>query len=325
MFAYLPRSVFIAATLMCFAPLGGCANYIFETFNTDTRGDSISMDAKQRVLLVTHEGGKTRDRKIVCAEPSPDAYSVSAASASGSIAYSVPGAPGANGAAGTPGTQGGGGLSGGRNETGASLAMRTQTVQLLRDGLYRACEAYMNGAIDQFQYNVLLVNMDRLMTTLMGIDAIAGTQNVAPSAITAAAVGTSSKTTSADGKVPGVDQSTTAGTAQAPFVSSVTVQPAGVVQSEAIANVILAAHSHSATPALCVSLLASGEMRLDNPGQSTVLRSCDYLLNGLVRKTVADKGDRRAPTAYKVSDQASNATNGTPSGKKASSTGTKPD
>ena len=174
---------FVAVSIVSISPLMGCANYIFKTFDIDRYNDSVSMDAKQRVILTTHEGGKTRDRKIVCAEPSPDALSAMSASASGSGAIAFPSVLPGGGTGSSGGSGGSGGFAASSNEAAASLAMRTQTIQLLRDGYYRLCEAYMNGAIDQHQYNIVLVNIDRLMVTLLGVDGIAGTRNVAPVAI----------------------------------------------------------------------------------------------------------------------------------------------
>jgi len=201
----------------------GCANYIFRSFDLD-RGESLSVDAKQRLVLVTHKGGKTGDRKIVCAEPSPDAYAATAASASASSAFSLPGA------ANTPGTNAGFGFAGARSEAAASLAMRTQTIQLLRDGLYRACEAYMNGAIDQYQYNIVLLNIDRLMITLLGVDAIGGTQKTPATTISAGAPAVS---TSAALKVEG--QSGEPGAS------------AAVVGSAALGSAVLSAGSIAST------------------------------------------------------------------------------
>jgi len=90
--------------------------------------------------------------------------------------------------------------------------------------------------------------------------------------------------------------------------ADVTITPAGAVQSEAIANIVLAAHSHNAYPGLCISLLASGDLRLDNPGQYSVLKSCDYLLNGVVKKTVASRVPvHSTPTSYKVTKNAADA------------------
>lgn len=231
-------------------PLMGCSNHIFEKFDID-RGGSLSVDAKQRVVLVTHKGGKTGDRTIVCAEPSPDALTtLAAASAKADGAFSN-----TNGAAQTNASIA---LSVASSEAAASIAKRTQTIQLLRDGLYRACEAYMNGAIDQHQYNVILTNIDKLMITTLGLETITGT-------------GTASGEGSA---------------------------LASAVQSEAAANIVLAASAHSSLPATCISLLASGELRLDNPGQKALLERCDLLLAGAVNALV--EHPPQPPMQYKM-------------------------
>ncbi len=88
MFVAVLRSMRICALALTLPMLTGCANYIFNRFDIDGSNDSLSIDAKQRVILSTREGGKTRDRKIVCAEPSPDAISATAAAAGGSGAIS---------------------------------------------------------------------------------------------------------------------------------------------------------------------------------------------------------------------------------------------
>lgn len=238
-------------------PLMGCANYIFRPFNIDD-ANSISVDAKQRMVLVTHRGGKSGDRTVVCTEPSPDAISALATSAAANVSATLPSGGGAQGS-------GAAGGSFAMNEAVASIAMRSQTIQLLRDGLFRACEAYMNGAIDHHQYNVVLLNIDRLMVTLLGVDAIGGMGMVQPVAIGATPSGVA---------VPGAKAAAAAGA------------PANTVQSEALANIVMSANAHSSLPALCISLLASGELRLDNPGHHAVLARCDYLLAGTMNNIV---------------------------------------
>ena len=63
--------------------------------------------------------------------------------------------------------QGGGAASASLNEAVAATGLRTQTIQLLRDGLYRACEAYLNGAIDEFGHALLLNKYDETMVSLV--------------------------------------------------------------------------------------------------------------------------------------------------------------
>jgi hypothetical protein len=289
MLASLSRVGFACLLLLS---LGGCANYIFKSFDIDS-GESLSLDAKQRLVLATQKGGKSGNRKIVCAEPSPDAFSATSASAAASTAFTFPTLlPGGQ----TGSTTGSGGIAAARSESAASIGLRTQTIQLLRDGLYRACEAYMNGAIDQNQYNIILLNIDKLMVTLLGIDAIGGTPKAPPVSIIAGAPAVST----AAGKNGASPASASAGggTLTIPEIVDAKIDPAGV-QAEAIANIVLAANSHSSTPALCISLLASGELRPNNPGQASVLASCDYLLHGSIRKGLASP-EIPTPTRYKM-------------------------
>jgi hypothetical protein len=196
-----------------------------------------------------------------------------------------------------------------RSESVASIAMRTQTIQLLRDGLYRACEAYMNGAIDQHQYNIVLLNIDRLMVTLLGVDGIAGTHVVPPVSVSANPPAIDTKATAPGANTEG-DAGVKPGSPIA-YNNNYTIQTTapGAVQSEAIANVILTINSGTSIPSLCISLLASGELRLDNPGQHSVLKNCDYVLNGALQKYV--KAPPRPPREhYYVSKNASQAQHG---------------
>jgi hypothetical protein len=228
------------------------------------------------------------------------------AAVAGSAAYAIPGAGTA------PGTNVGASLALSRTEAAASIGIRTQTIQLLRDGLYRACEAYMNGAIDQFQYNIILTNVHKLTQTLLGIDAIGGTQKAPAVAVYAGGSkittgagaegkqGTSAEIEEDAGSPPKSGEGT--GTAHMVIAPEKGAQAAGDVQAEAIANIVLAANAQSSMPALCVSLLASGEMRLDNPGQNSVMKSCDYLLHGAVRNFVRH-GPQPVPSSYRMSQQ----------------------
>ncbi|GEP61170.1 hypothetical protein [Reyranella soli] len=93
-------------------------------------------------------------------------------------------------------------LGGAFSESAASIGVRTPTIQLLRDGLFRACEAFLNGAIDKEEYNIIVFNYDRIMTALIIVDAI-GAFKLAPTvAITAGGVNVDSagKTTTSFSK-----------------------------------------------------------------------------------------------------------------------------
>jgi hypothetical protein len=91
---------------------------------------------------------------IICTEPSPDvARALSAAAA----------ATAQGGNAGTTGSFGAGGASA---EAVLALTGRSTALLGLRDGLYRACEAYANGAIGADAYALVLSRYGQLMTTL---------------------------------------------------------------------------------------------------------------------------------------------------------------
>ena len=250
-------------------PLLGCADHIFRSFNID-HGESLSVDARQRVILVTHKGGKMRDRTVVCTEPPPD--DATGRSGAGSVVATVdPEGPGKGAQA---------AVATAPNEAMAVIAQRSQTIRLLRDGLYRACEAYLNGAIDQHQYNVVLLNIDKVMVTLLGIDAIGSIQFKDQASL--APVDPSTALDPRAGVAPGSKE----------------------LQTGALTEILFAANAQSSAPALCLSLLASGELRPDNPAQQAVLARCDYLLAGtfehLVRQRPEPAARHGAPAPPKI-------------------------
>ena len=48
----------------------------------------------------------------------------------------------------------------GSGDANFGSAMATGVVQLLRDEMYRACEAYLNGIIDDVAYTLKLARLD---------------------------------------------------------------------------------------------------------------------------------------------------------------------
>lgn len=143
--------------------LAGCGATYKEFTIDGVTPTSLSLDARQRVILVTDKGGPTGARRVVCAEPSPDVFA--ALVASGQISFGVKGIADA-GAASTR-----------LAETVATIARRTATTQLLRDGLYRACEAYMNGVIGQGEYRQIIMAYDEILITLVALEGL-GRPNV---------------------------------------------------------------------------------------------------------------------------------------------------
>jgi DNA-binding transcriptional MerR regulator len=134
----------------------------------------VFIDAEQRVVLSGLRSARydwrldpqnnyqwvqvEEPRLVVCAEPSPDALSAIAAQAGLSVS-DVSQAISAQG---------------GLSETAANIGLRTQTIQILRDGFYRLCEAQMNG-LEDVQYAMMLRRFQTNMIALLAIEQLTGT------------------------------------------------------------------------------------------------------------------------------------------------------
>jgi len=149
----------------------GCsANYnsIHHRFHPGgVEAESMSIDAKQRVVIATHDSSSKAigaDTYKICAEPSPDALSAFATSIQGNADLSsekIQAAMKLQGAL-------------AQTETASYVGLRTQTIQLLRDGMYRLCEGYMSGALDKNSYNRLQRRYQNLMMGLLSIEQLTG-------------------------------------------------------------------------------------------------------------------------------------------------------
>ena len=129
----------------------GCASsgYPFKIDNPDF-ANSQPIPAEYRLLLVTNHGGKNRTNTVVCAEPSPDA--IKAMAVKGDISYNSANL----------------GLT--TAQALGELGERTELIGLLRDSLYRSCEAYMNGLLSDAEYRNMLTYWDVYTATLLGIE-----------------------------------------------------------------------------------------------------------------------------------------------------------
>jgi hypothetical protein len=104
-------------------------------------------------------GGSTR--ALTCAEPSPDIAEAI------NTAFNFGGSFGIGGLPGGISPEAAAALSSSRAQAVAQLGERLATIQLLRDGLYRACEAYSNGAITPTTYAIMLARYDDSMITML--------------------------------------------------------------------------------------------------------------------------------------------------------------
>lgn len=134
--------------------LTACANSIHRPLNIN-EGNGALIDIKQRAIFVSKQ---TDDNSttFVCAEPSPDAMSAFAAETSLSVQEKV-------------------NLAAALQEGATYTGLRTQSIQLLRDGMYRLCEARMSGALDNDEYNLLLRRYQKNMVALLAIEQLTGT------------------------------------------------------------------------------------------------------------------------------------------------------
>lgn len=134
--------------------------------------------------------GKNVPTQITCAEPSPDvAKAISTAfGAGGAVTVNVNGAPGTPAQVGEAAAA----VSKSRAEAIAQLGERMASIQLLRDGLFRACEAYQNGALSPASYALVLSRYGDTMVTMLGSELIAGEFGRSGAAISGSANGSGS-------------------------------------------------------------------------------------------------------------------------------------
>ncbi len=139
---------------------------IFRTYQpaTDQKTQTALVDAKQRALFSAPGDFDEFDlsrKYIICAEPSPDA--VSALSSAFSTSFDAGFLSSGTGS---------GALAQALSEAVGKLGKRNATIQLLRDSLYRQCEAYMNGMISSYDYIRISDRYVDAMVTLLAIEQV---------------------------------------------------------------------------------------------------------------------------------------------------------
>ncbi len=115
-------------------------------------GKAVHLDIQQRLLIVNHLGK-------YCAEPSPDALAAFAAEVGVS--------------AGQPDHQALSAIIGGQSST-AGVGLRTQSITLMRDALFRMCEAYVNDALGPAQVAALLQRSQDLTAVILAVEQLTG-------------------------------------------------------------------------------------------------------------------------------------------------------
>ncbi|WP_207461484.1 hypothetical protein [Azospirillum sp. SYSU D00513] len=136
-----------------------------------TTADLRIVTERTRPSVPLREGsGSITNHRVLCAEPSPDvAKALSTALTLGLTAQGR--AP-----AGATGLEGGFNSAYATAESLAQLTDRVPAVQALRDGLFRACEAYANGSIGDHAYSLILSRYGDVLVTLLLGEAAAGSK-----------------------------------------------------------------------------------------------------------------------------------------------------
>ncbi len=146
------------AALMSFCALAACAE-TNTVYRNRTLGDPgiVTVDAKQRSTY----SAKVNNHLAICAEAAPDAFSAMSMSAAGEL-----------------------GLNPNKQElqTRAAIALaeaagtieRTQTINLLRESMYRTCERYISGAISKEEFVVQAARDSRNMVSVLAIEQLTG-------------------------------------------------------------------------------------------------------------------------------------------------------
>lgn len=126
-----------------------------------SNGRAIHLDAQQRLVITTVRG--------FCAEPSPDAMAAYASALGFSAKNSTQNSVAASNAI---------------NSAAANIGLRTQSITLMRDTLYRMCEAYLNGQVDEIQVATLIGRSMDLTAVILAIEQLTGATAASQVALT---------------------------------------------------------------------------------------------------------------------------------------------
>jgi len=147
--------------------LCACANlnsiYRPVEIGSNSNGQAIALDIKQRAIFSmprkVASNGVEVSSVVVCAEPSSDALAVNSVG-------------GGLGVTGTSGPQVQGALATG--ESAASVGLRTQSIQLLRDGLFSNCMSYLGGGLAPDEFYELQRRSQNFTLGLLAIEQLTG-------------------------------------------------------------------------------------------------------------------------------------------------------
>jgi hypothetical protein len=159
--------------LGCAAALGGCAlDQSGARVQSVSANADFAMTADYRMIFKRSRD----DRRVYCAEPSPDIARIVSAASSLNLTGSAKGLEKVQPELALA-------FASSRAEGLAQLGQRLATIQLLRDSTFRACEAYANGAIGPSTYAMIVSRYDDVMVTLLLGEMAAGSARHAPASL----------------------------------------------------------------------------------------------------------------------------------------------
>ena len=150
--------------------LSGCGANFHSIGRQTSLGTSkaIHLDAEQRLVYFHERVSKDEDDKdgyikVLCSEPSPDAINAFASSLAASLSDARKGKEDIKAAIGAAVAK-----------SSASIGLRTQSIQLMRDAFYRNCESYFNGAIDSKEFFRIHEQFQDVMIGVLAIEQLTG-------------------------------------------------------------------------------------------------------------------------------------------------------
>ncbi|MBX3724476.1 MAG: hypothetical protein KF823_00985 [Xanthomonadales bacterium] len=155
--------------------LSGCARLTSIHRTANLPGDkphAISVDAKQRMVLTQPWSNQHGTVLRICAEPPPDAFTALATSVGAEA--SVSGEASADIAA---------KLATSLSENAATIE-RSQTINVLREFMYRNCERYLSGAIDSDEFVVQAARDQQLIVQVLAIEQLTGASRAQAAVLT---------------------------------------------------------------------------------------------------------------------------------------------
>ena len=165
----------ILLTALVLAACGANHHSIYRHQNIgDSSASLTSIDAKQRVIMTSASepkdsssasSGVDQSTFRYCAEPSPDVFSVIAQSLSAGGTFGQQASPASVEAT----------LNAvfSSAEQGSTI-LRTQTINMLREIMYRTCERYLNGELSDLDMPIQAIRDQRTIVSILAIEQLTG-------------------------------------------------------------------------------------------------------------------------------------------------------